>query len=332
MKVKGKDIVRVEQITCRFLLLISVIAFGLCLIIEYFLPLFVDEYYCDFLHLDFLKNVMLGISGSAIVSFVCIIFPYLKKRNEFISRISVQIKSIYSTYSNIYYKLNCFYPVCLDTYSIEIDLYKDTQEFTKKLKELIIEYRNSDWTSKSIDRLINMLNFVAITNIYIIQKSVLNMVPKEYRNNLLEIPIELKKNIGLKRAEKEICALLLEKINEILDRKSFEKFFKPFHLDKIKNYNSNFQLNDFDYETDQNYIKIRYYPDFVMTPIKVSRLKHKHFKYYFDECKILRNAFENILEKGALCSEAIVDEFYNALHDDRMADAREIIRRLEKQL
>lgn len=106
---------------------------------------------------------------------------------------SVQIKSIYSTYSSIYYKLNCFYPEGLDTYSIEIDPYKNAQEFSKKLKELIIEYRNSDWTSKSIDRLINMLNFVAITNIYIIQKSVLNMVPKECRNNLLEIPIELKK-------------------------------------------------------------------------------------------------------------------------------------------
>lgn len=233
MKVKGKDIVRVEQITCRALLLISIIAFGSCLIIEYFLPLLVDEYYCEFLHLDFLKNIMLGISGSAIVSFVCIIFPYLKKRNEFISGISVQIKSIYSTYYNICHKLNYFYPVDPDTYSFEIDLYKNAQEFSKKLKELIIEYSNSDWTSKSIDKLIEMLNFITVTNICTIQKSVLNMVPREYRNNLLEIPIELKKEIDLKRAEKEICALLFEKINEILDRKSSEKFFKPFHLDKI---------------------------------------------------------------------------------------------------
>lgn len=66
-----------------------------------------------------------------------------------------------------------------------------------------------------------------------------------------------------------------------------------------------------------------------MTPIKVSRLKWKHNDFYYDECRELSNAFSNILDKGAVCSEDIIDEFYNALHDDRMADAKKIIKKLK---
>ena len=334
MKIKGKDIVRIEQITCRALLLISVIDFGLCLMMEYFFPLWINEFYCELLHLEFLKNITLGISGSAIISFVCIIFPYLNKRTEFISRMSVPINSIYSTYRSIYGCLNYYYHHAeghLDTYSIEIDLYKITQEFPKKLKAFIIEYSNSDWTSKRIDKLINMLNLRAITNIHIIQESVLNMVPKEYRNNPLEIPIELKKDIGLKRAEKEIFALLLKKINGILDLKSFEKIIKPFHLYKIKDYNSNLHVNDFDYEINRIDIVIKYGSDIVMTPINVGRLKWKHDDEYFTEREQLSDAFGDILEKVENISDNIIDEFYNALQDDRMADAKKIIDDLKQQ-
>lgn len=95
MKIKGKGIVRMEQITCRVLILISVFAFAVCLVMEYFFPLWINDYYCKLIHLDFLKNVMLGISGSAFVSFVCIIFPYFQKKNDFSKKMLSLIKPIY---------------------------------------------------------------------------------------------------------------------------------------------------------------------------------------------------------------------------------------------
>lgn len=158
MKIKGKGLVRMEQLTCRVLLLVSVISFTLCFVMEYFFPLWIGDYYCRLIHLEFLKNVMLGITGSAIISFVCVIFPYLKKKNDFLKTLLSQIETLLSTYLaiNACLNQNRLFPLDgtqdnIDTYEFEIRMYKASQDLLNKIDAFASQYRRHEWSIRELD-------------------------------------------------------------------------------------------------------------------------------------------------------------------------------------
>lgn len=350
MKIKGKGIVRIEQITCRALLLISVIAFGLCLVMEYFFPLWMDEYYCEFMHLDFLKNIMLGISGSAIISFICTIFPYLKKRNDFINKVLSQIKSIFLCYLDINNDLVSVNSRDIvlkkddeNTYRFEIELYEAAQELLKKIDSFVIDYEGYDWSSRDINNLIDFLHGDVSTNIGVIKFVVLCLLPEKYSNNPLEISKDLKKDIILKRSEKEIYNLTLKKMNEILNVKKFKKYFMRFQLEE----NS---LRDFDkalssasqtiknlQESKSRWKKME--NDIICSSLrnKIDIIKTKHNKQYTKETHELNCIYFKLLKMINVDIDCSIDcdiygKFHKALEEDRMSDAKKIIDDLKKLL
>lgn len=234
MKIKGKGVLRTEQITCRVLVFISAIAFALCIVMEYCFPLFINDFYCEFFHLDFLKNVMLGISGSSIISFICIIFPYLKKKKDFIKNIISQMESIFVCYLNIYEQMGEeIKKDDAETYGFEIKLYKAAQELLEKIELFVIDYRKFDWESKDIFNLIIFLGNNVTINLQAVKQIVSWMVPEEYGNNPLEIPKNLKRDITLKRFEKDICYFYLNIRDYVLEMKMFKKEFKKFKIEEI---------------------------------------------------------------------------------------------------
>lgn len=342
MRIKGKGVLRTEQITCRVLVFISAIAFALCIVMEYCFPLFINDFYCELLHLDFLKNVMLGISGSSIISFICIIFPYLKKRKDFTMTISSHIESIFLCYLDIYNDLVSVSTRDIvikkddvDTYGFELKLYKAAQELLEKLNLFVVDYMNSDWLSQDVDNLIRFLKRNIEINLNAIKCAMSCMVPEEYNNNPLDISEDLKKDFVIKRSEKDVSILILKEMNEILKLEEFKQYFKPFNLreDTVR-FKEEFisrcsqLINDF--EESQSMLDKTVYDGLIKRlngEINLIKAKHKH--QYFKEKYELKVAFLRTFEKIDDWDETISRKFEKALQEDRMDDARKIIDELK---
>ncbi|MCM1061232.1 MAG: hypothetical protein NC452_13225 [Eubacterium sp.] len=330
MKIKGKGVLRTEQITCRVLVFISAIAFALCIVMEYCFPFFINDFYSEFFHLDFLKNVMLGISGSSIISFICIIFPYLEKRNKIIKKIYSQISSIFVCYLNIYEQIGEeIKKDNAETYGFEIKLYKATQELLEKIDLFKIDYSKFDWSSKDIDHFIYFLTDDVVTNLKAVKHMVSFIVPKEYSNNPLEISEDLKKDIILKRSEKDIRDFIMNNKNEILEMEKIKKIFKKFNLEE-----TNVRLKEellkkisqFVNEVDENLKKWRESDSnrkINNLKFEIESIKRKHKRQYANEI-INQN-------KGKIknWNETDFEGFWKALEEDRIDDAKKIIDELK---
>lgn len=340
MKIKGKGIVRMEQITCRALVLISVFAFAMCLVMEYFFPLWINDYHCKLIHLDFLKNVMLGISGSAFVSFVCIIFPYSKKKSDFSKKMLSLIKPIYLCYLDIHgmvETVNGFERKIkrddANTYGFEKKLYEVSQSLQDKIDFFVIEYLNSEWSSREISNLIDLLHEEVATNIKTIKGVVSSVFPLEFRNKPLETPSEIKKDVRLKRAEKDIYKMLLEEMDKRLEIKKLKKFFKPFKFNLANIYLKDFSESFLQFVENMENKKWEQEKDFniISLNFRVLDIISKHSYKYAVEYEELKSILKKVPENVKNNNITIIKEFYRALQEDRMSDAKKIIEELKSE-
>lgn len=339
MKIKGKGIVRTEQITCRVLLLISFITFVLCFVMEYLFPLWIGEYYCDFLHLTFLKNVTLGISGSAFVSFVCVIFPYLKKTHNF------KKKFFY-----IFYKIGLnykFFKISIETtkntnefFSSDICLKDNINNYLDEINKFISNYIVADFRTKEFDTFVVLLLENIIPNYQIVLCAIYSILKFEKAPNR----IREENIIGL--AKKEIYSFVLEKINENNEGCRLNDSFLHINCGYVKFVYKNFLRNKFSnvaivlsksrkklrnkkyrpYENIKFYLqtrkKIMHKPTendllndryFKNITNEIERIIKRYERIYLKECGELKRMFNFLMNNKTIEVDRNIVDFYNKL-------------------
>lgn len=152
MKINLKNKLKNEKIIINCLLIIGIISLLLSILCEFVIQKYLYFYY-NLLHFNYITNVLLGIAGSSIISFICILLPFLDKKETQIKTITSLLGKVYCSYLGIYngisYKIK--QNTLGDNYISDYVFYKNTIELYSHIQELDEEYQKSDIFSSEID-------------------------------------------------------------------------------------------------------------------------------------------------------------------------------------
>lgn len=102
LKINYKNSLKIEYVIIRWLIFISIIAFVLSAILEFLPDLFLINYSIT-KHFNYYINIMLGVSASAVISLIGLIFPFKTKSDKQINCIIEKLRNIYIQYTEINY-------------------------------------------------------------------------------------------------------------------------------------------------------------------------------------------------------------------------------------
>lgn len=240
MKIKGKGSTRMEQITCKVLIIVSVTSFALCFFIEYVFSIFVDTFWGEKLHIEFLKNVIMGISGSSFVSFICIIFPYLEKKHKFKNIMFSKINNIYI--SDIFIQVaniinEAKKPKKIFKYDYALN--RRVNSYLDEIFDFVYEYLAADWYSKEFDTFVVLLLHIFIPTLQMVLYVDSSFLTIE------TTPNESEEKIIIRRAKKDIYDFVLNILTEF-DSKKFRESKKFFYGNYTRFVFKNFLQNILD--------------------------------------------------------------------------------------
>lgn len=227
MKVKGA--LKWEKITIIALLLISIFTLCASIFIEFGLQPCLPEVCFTWLHLGFITNVLLGIAGSATISFLCLIFPYLEKTNSLKQSLKNTVNNVYCSYAKMITTIdsNLERPEEDNSYMGEFLLKENTEQFSKSILELRNLYAQIAISSSRVDKILaeaaNMLALTEIVNTFL-SFAVLK------KPDCLSNPVEAtkKKDPFDTEENREMYQLLLATMDEMFSRKSMAGLFDGF--------------------------------------------------------------------------------------------------------
>lgn len=185
MKIKGT--LRLERKIIDVLLTISVTALILGGIIEYILPLFVTEEILNSIHHQFVINILLGASCSALISWLCLWGPFLAKKHRQELELIRQVKELYCAYEQLYNVINANRNSEEENnipYSGEVHLNKVAVELEKQIKKLVETYRESDVIFESVEKIVNKKDDIFIPIAEVTKYFTTLLVPEEYLDNI----------------------------------------------------------------------------------------------------------------------------------------------------
>lgn len=225
MKINLKNKLKNEKIIINCLLIIGIISLLLSMLCEFVIQKYLYFYY-NLLHFNYITNVLLGIAGSSIISFICILLPFLDKKETQIKTITSLLGKVYCSYLGIHngisYKIK--QNTLGDNYISDYVFYKNTIELYSHIQELDEEYQKSDIFSSEIDDILKNIKNKLTINIDILQSFFESIIPdriiKEPNVNVLD-----KKSAEQLQEQNELYSLLLDKLNSIFHIGDFENTF-----------------------------------------------------------------------------------------------------------
>lgn len=280
---KTKGNLRVEQMAIKFLLFISIFSLIATILSEFLLKNIIPTFNYESLHIEFIQNILLGIYGSAIISFMCLVFPYIKKKSDQEKELLTLIKYIFFHYYNLYSRVIARHDkeVNDSTYFSEIRIYEDSKSLIEHINSLGDAYINLDIRSEEIEKVINEIRNKVLQNTLMINEFAKTLVPVDYYNNPLDVPKTLNKDTIDTNAESDLYACLLTLINNNLTMDSFDNIFvNCFDVkeDKMNYINSTFK-NSID--SSNRYIaKIAEIKKILLLREELFKIKNKHFILY----------------------------------------------------
>lgn len=347
MRKKGKGSVRAEQITCRVLLIVSISAFLLSLIIEFAADIFLNAELYQLLHLEYIKNVMLGLCGSAIISLVSIVFPYLNKAEKTTQKLKSILREIYDLISRIYIFVrknssenNIDKKERNDSFNDEINLLKDSDALLNKLKEFEAEYNDSDFTFDEINDIIN--NFFESIKLYadIVNGAMREVLPSKYYNATIIETYYSKRDISVIRAQEEIYNIILEEIKEEIDLEKFRQKLLSLKINVSEPYFNELR-NSLEYILNISSYKETMRKDIINSgkvleiSHSINKIKSRYSSQYHRECEKRKQEFvfalENAKDKDNPAYKTIEEKFCKALLEDRMDEADSLIQELKEK-
>lgn len=331
IKVKLKNGLRTEQKVVRFLIGISVISLILSALVE----LFSEP---DFpTHWDYIKNILLGISGSSIISFVCVILPYRRNVSAQISNIIEKLIDIYIFYLkyHLYFKRLSSGENVSDNYVTDIEIYKDVDKISKKINNLSKEYNNSDFDSDNIANIINMLNDDMLSWLYIVKNFYEVLLCKIIEKDDEDILFNIKKDHQYLIKEKVYFTILLNYLDKILSESKIIELFSKINISQVDATMNDFHNTSMDLVDKMNaYNIIRKNSDILFNMnSEMINVLNEWSTLNYNEYKKINKEFEEILnnENFDLNKHSeLVGKIYSNLDEMNFEKAEKNIKALKK--
>lgn len=228
IKVKLKNGLKNERKVIITLAIISVVSLLISLIVE----MFSDP--SEPTHWDYIKNILLGASGSSIISFVCLILPYNRNRDSQVKNIKIQLTDIYSFYISklFYFERLSNGEYVSDFLFQDIKIYKDIDKVLKKISNVIYEYKTADFYSDDISNIINMLNSDMQEWLLIIKQFYTVVLPGKTEDESENVSYNMEKEPQYLIQERECFTVLLNSLNQILSEVDIEELFEKIGVSK----------------------------------------------------------------------------------------------------
>lgn len=199
---------KTEQNTLRILLATCITAVIFSILLEYIGKFLICNQTQQVIHIDYLINIMLGLSASAFISFVSLVFPYLHRKNEKIIEIKTRMKHIIYLYFDILfsvYSVSQEKDVISKDFHYEKMMIDDINNLKKEIDELIVACKNSEIASDKINRIISTLNREIKNNLSTISVFCsylfLFNLTTDPDDDMLDIVSEIEKSTDIKEAE-----------------------------------------------------------------------------------------------------------------------------------
>lgn len=219
--IKLKNSLKDEQKVIIALVVISVVS----LILSFIIELFSD--YNTPLYWNYIKNILFGLSGSAIISFIIAILPFNRNKKTQINSIIVQLKDIYKFYLTTYsyFKGLSNGEDRGDTYSADIKIFNEIDIISEKITNVIAEYKFSDLSSDSISNISKLLADKMRIYLDSIKKVYKFILPEKVLNGEYDTFQDIKKDYQYKIKQKDYFAMLIEILDEILPEEEIKDLF-----------------------------------------------------------------------------------------------------------
>lgn len=283
-KIKGN--LRVEQMAIKFLLFISIFSLIATILSEFLLKNIIPSFNYESLHIDFIQNILLGIYGSAIISFMCLVFPYIKKKSDQEKDLLTLLKYIFFDYYNLYSRVIARHDKKVSDYTFfsEICIYEDSKSLIEHINCLEDDYTNLDIRSEEIEKVINEIRNKVLQNTLMINEFAKTIVPVDYYNNPLEIPKTLNKDTNDINAESDLYACLITLLNNNLTMDNFDKIFVHcFDVKEIKKKCTNFNIKNSIKSYNRYIEKDAEVRKILLLSEELFKIKNKHINQYIKQ-------------------------------------------------
>lgn len=173
-KIKDCQIIgalKLEFSVVKILAIVSIVVFVLSILIEYAFPIFIENSLLVNMHHQFIVNVLLGIAGSSSISFLCLLIPFLAKKQNQQTKLVLQIKEMFLIYAKIYQiiKSQCQEPEEENLCSAEETVLRCSEKLKQSSQTLIDMYNEFDICSMSIEKIIECIETVFFPLIEIVE-------------------------------------------------------------------------------------------------------------------------------------------------------------------
>lgn len=347
MKIQLRKTLKNEQITLRVLLIIGILAFAFSLILEICIKPSICKSLLETLHIDYINNIMLGITGSSIISYLSLVFTFNYRKNMQIDSIVFMLKQIYSQYLEIYLSIlnKSNTEKKTDNYFFEETLFSKVNILLRKIDEENELYSTSDFTSDVIEKINEVLEQKLTLNLLAVKEFCSFMLLQE--NNISENEADFLfrqsklKDIITKRAERDCYGTLLEIIESIYTLKSLGEMFSKINPeDKLYEYNIE-KFKDIGNDLkDLRYLEMAFAVRIKITN-EITKIKEKHNVLYEEECQVIRNRLSKVIaeldkeinnnQDKQHCA-SIIEKVHVALGKDDLIEADLFVDELESIL
>jgi len=162
LKIKDCKIIgalKLEFSVVKILAIVSIVVFVSSILIEYAFPIFIENSLLVNMHHQFIVNVLLGIAGSSSISFLCLLIPFLAKKQNQQTKLIFQVKEVFFIYAKIYQiiKSQCQEPEEENLCSAEETVLRCSEKLKQSSQTLIDMYNEFDICSMSIEKIIECI-------------------------------------------------------------------------------------------------------------------------------------------------------------------------------
>lgn len=296
MKIKFKNSLRDERNTICFLIAVSIISFLMSVFLEYILPVLISEEIYGRLHGGFLTNLALGISGSSIVSFLAIVFPFVDKKNKQYNYINEKLKNVYNEYSVLYSYI--ILKSESDKEQSDFDISEGIKNVQDSINVLITEYGSLDIKLESIDKIISILTnniqiILGMLETWVEYLQVLSECSKIYTR---QEQIQREEYIN-KCAEKDWYSYIVKEIDGVYPFNTFAGLFVPFFdIKQVVNNNIVSCLEDINHQIKTNQRRGVMFSYSVKMRKEFQDIRTEHSNKYYEEYDAIKEEFYNALK------------------------------------
>lgn len=359
MDIKLKGSLRTEKKTLNLLLAVGTIAFCISIVIEFFFQNLMCYSTYHKLHLNYVSNVMLGVAGSSVISYISLCFSFINRKNDQINRVLLGLKGIYKDYKDIYKSV--YYKATSnekeEKYHLEKTILKKVNKLEKMISDLSTMYGTAEFSSGKIGQIIEIVqDKVALNLSYIAtfcEFLLLDLVhsPKareqslKYQNSflpdfLINGAIEMgdvPRDVITKRAENECYQFLLETINSNYSIDQIETLFKDLGIE-LGIADIAATINELLDATHGTFYITRQFATQMGIQNTIIKIRNKHEKECFSE------RFEMSNRMGAAAKKisdtlkntpyfiSKYEHFFELLEEDRLKEAEIILLEVENEV